>query len=200
METSVAGVAVTGDWEDVVARGETVSEVLRDAGADDEAVDAWDAWRPREHESLREEVREKTAEQAAVGENRIEADGRSTTDAVGEAIDGMERAVEQAANGDPDAASAHTRAAVRGFALSVDTVLRKCLRRVEKAVYRHVVTRTNPCYFDAADVSASVRRENTLQAKMGAAEERYRLQVAVQDGDVEDAVADRLEDEIAADA
>ena len=68
MEESVSGFKCRGTWADIVEHGERITRALRDNGAEGEAFEEWDEWRPKSHERLGEDVNEKTAEQASVGE------------------------------------------------------------------------------------------------------------------------------------
>ena len=68
MEESIAGFKERGSWGDVVEHGERITQALRDAGVDSDALREWDEWRPKPHERLQKDVNKKTAAQASVAE------------------------------------------------------------------------------------------------------------------------------------
>ncbi|MFB6196975.1 MAG: DUF5828 family protein, partial [Halobacteriaceae archaeon] len=72
MERSVSGFKERGPWEDIVEHGERVARSLRDAGATayghQEALEAFEEWRPKPGDHLDHEISERTATEASVNE------------------------------------------------------------------------------------------------------------------------------------
>ncbi len=190
----VKALTFRGEWNEVVNKGEAVSEALQDVEAEDEHVEAWEEWRPREEEAFDKELREKTAKTACVEKNAVEQDGKSAVEEAGAAVGDLGRAVEAATNGERDTASEKSRHAAVSFALSVDTVVRKAVRRFELIVYKHVVTRTNPYYFDNSMIFAAMQEKHTLLSKTGKKEKEYSLSVEIQDDDVSNKVAEHIQE------
>lgn len=196
MQEMMAGLKVTGDWEDLVDTAEQIGEVLKTSDAEDESVEDWEHWRPRKDERFRKEVRDKTVEQACVKENTVEKEGKTARQEAGEAVEDIGEAVGNVAKGRPDQASQKTQEAVNELVLSVDTAARKLVRRCEAFLYRHIVTRTNPYYFESRTVTASLQENKTILhavwRKNGSVE--YELAVQIEDEDMCERVRTELKE------
>ncbi|MFC7176738.1 DUF5828 family protein [Halosegnis marinus] len=189
MEESVSGFSERGTWGDIVEHGERVTRALRDVGRErddvtvpDGAFDAWDEWRPKQHERLDEDVNEKTAEQASVGEGTGEKEGVDPDEDVKAAGDKL--ADSYGKLDDPEEAVDEWRESVGHLARAADSAGRKAIRKVEGAVYKNVMTRIAPYYFDNELVSANVGRRG----------DEYSLEVNVNDDDLKIHVSNRLAD------
>ncbi len=194
MRETVFGFTVEGRWEDVVATSEELTETIKEEAGNDESVKDWDEWRPRQEES-HTDVREKTVEKACVDENPVEEADQSAVETAGEAVGDMGRAVEEATKGNTDKASKKSQEAAVEAALSVDTVVRKALRRFETFIYRNVVTRTNPYYFDSETVSASLQKKQSLNVtriRNEDTERQYAMDVEIHDSDTLDKCRERI--------
>jgi len=161
MEESVSGCKARGGWVDVVEHGERVVRALRDLAEEGESVDrdaleAFDEWRPKSHERLDEEVNEKTADQASVGEGDGEKAGKDPDEdlqTAGEKLTESYRNLEH-----PDEAVDKWGESLDYVARAADSAGRKAIRTVEDTVYRNVMTRVAPYYFDNGLVSANLQR------------------------------------------
>lgn len=193
MEKTVSGVKFEGKWEDIVNRGEEVTEVLKEE-TDSESVDEWDDWRPREGEELQDDHREKTVEKASLEENQVEKEGQTATDKAGEAVGDAGKAVKGATKGDVPEASHKTRRAVTRTFLSIETGIRKTVRRVEHVIYKHVISRTNPHYFDSELVSASLKEKGKVPGKNNGDEPEYVMSITVNDDEVSEKLQEGMEE------
>lgn len=191
MKETVSGVKVKGEWKDVVNKGEEVAEVLEEE--DDEGAQEWEEWRPREGDDFHAENREKTVEKASVKESRLEKEGKSIPAETGEAVKDAEKAVVDAAGGDVREASNRTRNAVTRTAFSIGAAGKKAFRWFESFVYRHVMVRTNPHYFDGKLLSAVIERKDGVIRRK--ATEEYELSVDVNDKELRDDIVDKVKDE-----
>jgi hypothetical protein len=104
MEESVSGFKIRGAWGEVVEHGERITRALRDAGVDSDAFEEWNEWRPKSHERLREDVGEKTAEQASVAEGEGEKAGKDPDEDLQTAGERLSESYEHVENGDSDEA------------------------------------------------------------------------------------------------
>ena len=197
MEESISGFKVRGDWAAVVEHGERITRALRDLDVnepDSEYVDAfeeWDEWRPKAHERIEEDVSEKTAEQASVGEGEGEKAGKKPDEDIHTAGEKLEQSYENLENGDTDDAVDKWSESIDYVTRAADSAGRKAIRRVEDTIYQRVMTQLAPYYFDNELVSA-----NLQQAGEG---EDFILEVNVNDDDLKGAVSERLyayEDEV----
>ncbi|PSQ52184.1 hypothetical protein BRD20_08095 [Halobacteriales archaeon SW_8_65_20] len=86
---------------------------------------------------------------------------------------------------EPDDALERWRESAGHLARAADSAGRKALRKVEGAVYRNVMTRIAPYYFDNELVSANVTRNGT---------DEYALEINVNDDDLKIRVSNKLAD------
>jgi hypothetical protein len=179
MEESVSGFKLQGDWVDVVEHGERITRALKDLAGeeeidvDDQALEEFDEWRPKSHERLDEDVNEKTAEQASVDED-LQTAGEKLTESY-ESLD------------EPDEAVDKWGESIDYVARAADSAGRKALRKVEDTVYRNVMTRVAPYYFDNELISANIRRVSDEDPE-------YVFEVNVNDDDLKIRVSNKLAD------
>ena len=187
MEESVSGFKIRGTWGEVVEHGERVTRALRDVGADGEALEEWDEWRPKSHERLGEDVERKTAEQASVDEGAGERAGKEPDEDLRTAGEKLSESYRRAENGEGEAAVESWQDSIDYVARAADSAGRKALRTVEDTVYRRVMTRLAPYYFDNELVSANVQRTTR-----GEEDTAFVFEVNVNDDELKAAVSDRL--------
>jgi len=188
MEESVAGFKRHGTWGDVVEHGERITTALREAGADEAypaAFEEWDDWRPKSHERIEEEVNEKTADQASVGEGEGEKAGKTADEDLQTAGEHLSESYEKLEEGENGDAVDKWQDSLDHVKRAADTAGRKALRKVEDVVYRNVMTQVAPYYFDNDLVSANVQRVRS--------QEEFVFEVNVNDDELKDAVRDYLE-------
>ncbi|MFW6382781.1 MAG: DUF5828 family protein [Haloferacaceae archaeon] len=187
MEESVSGFKIRGAWGDVVEHGERITRALRDAGVDGDAFEEWDEWRPKSHERLREDVGEKTAEQASVAEGEGEKAGKDPDEDLQTAGERLSESYEHVENGDSDEAVERWSESLGYVARAADSAGRKALRRVENTVYQRVMTQIAPYYFDNELVSANIQKSTR-----GEGDVEFVFEVNINDDDLKDEVSTRL--------
>jgi hypothetical protein len=160
MEDTVSGFKIRGDWAAVVEHGERITRALRDSGFDESAGSFadWDEWRPKAHERLSEDVDAKTAEQASVREGEGERAGKTADEDMREAGERLSESYRALDEEDTESAIEKWQDSIDHVGRAVDTAGRKALRKVENTVYRRVMTRFTPYYFDNDLVSANIQR------------------------------------------
>jgi hypothetical protein len=189
MEESVSGFKCRGTWADIVEHGERITRALREAGADGEAFEEWNEWRPKSHERLGEDVNEKTAEQASVAEGEGEKAGKEPDEDLRTAGEKLSESYERVEEGDNEGAVERWQDSINYVARAADSAGRKALRAVEDTVYRKVMTQLAPYYFDNELVSANVQKTTR-----GGDEEGFIFEVNVNDDDLKSSVSERLTD------
>jgi hypothetical protein len=187
MEESVSGFKIRGAWGDVVEHGERITRALHEAGVDGDAFEEWDEWRPKSHERLREDVGEKTAEQASVAEGEGEKAGKDPDEDLQTAGERLSESYEHVENGDGDEAVERWSESLGYVARAADSAGRKALRRVENTVYQRVMTQIAPYYFDNELVSANVQKSTR-----GEGEVEFVFEVNVNDDELKEEVSTRL--------
>ncbi|MFB6183403.1 MAG: DUF5828 family protein [Haloarculaceae archaeon] len=191
VEESVSGFKTRGGWVDVVEHGERIARALRDVAdegqpVDEDALEEFDEWRPKSHERLDEDVNEKTAEQASVDEGAGERRGKDPDDDLQTAGEKLTESYENLE--DPDEAVEKWGESLDYVARAADSAGRKAIRAVEDRVYKNVMTRIAPYYFDNELVSAN------LQRVASGDEPRYVFEVNVNDDDLKIRVSNKLAD------
>lgn len=184
MEETLSGFRQRGTWAEVVEHGERVVQALREAGADEAAVEEFDEWRPKPHDRIDEEVSEKTADQASISEGEGERAGQAAEDDLQTAGERLSESYQKLEEADTEGAVDRWQDSLSHVARAADTAGRKALRTVEKGVYRTVMTQLAPYYFDNELVSANLQRVRS--------QEEFEFEINISDDDLKDAVADRL--------
>ncbi|MFB6111699.1 MAG: DUF5828 family protein [Halobacteriaceae archaeon] len=184
MEETLSGFKERGTWAEVVEFGERVARAVREAGADDEPVEEFDEWRPKAHDRFDEEVSERTADKASVNEGAGEAAGKDAEEDLQAAGEELSESYRELENADTGGAVKRWRSSVEHVARAADTAGRKALRTVEESVYRTVMTRVAPYYFDNDLISATLSRVRS--------QEEFVLEVNISDDELKDSVADEL--------
>jgi len=185
MEESISGFKVRGDWGDIVEHGERITLALREAGVESDAFEAWNEWRPKAHERIDDEVSEKTAEQASVGEGEGERAGKSPDDDLESAGERLSESYEKLESDDVNGAMEKWYDSIEYVTRAADTAGRKALRAVENTVYRKVMTQIAPYYFDNDLVSANLQYVRS--------QDEFVFEVNVNDDDRKDEVREHLE-------
>ena len=186
MEESISGFKVTGDWGDVVEHGERITRALRENGCDGQAFEEWDEWRPKVHERLREDVSEKTAEQASIDEGEGEKAGKAAGEDIQTAGEKLSESYERVEAGDDQGAIERWSESIDYVARAADSAGRKAIRTVEDTVYQKVMTQLAPYYFDNELVSANIQRTTRGNG------EKFVFEVNVNDDELKDEVSEKL--------
>jgi len=191
MEESVSGFKARGGWVDVVEHGERIVRALKDLDddgqrVDTEALEEFDEWRPKSHERLDEDVNEKTADQASVNEGKGEKAGEEPNEDLQTAGEKLSQSYENL--DEPDEAVDKWNESLDYVARAADSAGRKALRKVEDTVYRNVMTRIAPYYFDNGLVSANLQRVSRGDRP------EYVFEINVNDDDLKIKVSNLLAD------
>lgn len=181
MDETVSGFKVSGDWGEVVEHGERITRALRDAGVSGDAFDEWNDWRPKSHELLDTEVREKTARHASVKEGEGERAGASPDDDLRTAGQKLAESYEKLEADEPTEAVEKWHDSIGHVARAADSAGRRALRSVEDTVYRRVMTQVAPYYFDNGLVSANIARSRN-------GDKPFALEVNINDDDLKEEV------------
>lgn len=186
METRGFQIVEEGQWEDVIAFCRTLSEVLKDH-VSDRTYTRFEGWRPKTEESKRQ-LREKTAEEAAIHKTKIEEDSAGTVQELSSAGGEMKQSGKDMVRGDPrrslqDAEKAGN-SAVRGFF----PPLIRLFRIIEESIYANIMGKTSPDYFECDDFTLALERAFLHR-------DTYRVRLICNDSDLMETVAGALEEE-----
>ena len=187
MDESISGFKQRGDWGDIVEHGERITLALREAGVDGDAFHDFDDWRPKSHERIDEDVSEKTAAQASVGEGEGEKAGKTPGEDLQTAGEKLSESYERVEADDTEGAVERWGESITHVARAADSASRKAIRKVEDTVYRKVMTQVAPYYFDNELVSANVTQVNRSEPG-----EQFVFEVNVNDDELKSRVSDIL--------
>ena len=187
MDESISGFKQRGDWGDIVEHGERITLALREAGVDGDAFHDFDDWRPKSHERIDEDVSEKTAAQASVGEGEGEKAGKTPGEYLQTAGEKLSESYERVEADDTEGAVERWGESITHVARAADSASRKAIRKVEDTVYRKVMTQVAPYYFDNELVSANVTQVNRSDPG-----EQFVFEVNVNDDELKSRVSDIL--------
>jgi len=187
MDESISGFKQRGDWGDVVEHGERITLALREAGVDGDAFHDFDDWRPKTHERIDEDVSEKTAAQASVGEGEGEKAGKTPGEDLQTAGEKLSESYKRVEADDTEGAVERWGESITHVARAADSAGRKAIRKVEDTVYRKVMTQVAPYYFDNELVSANVTQVNRSEPG-----EQFVFEVNVNDDELKSRVSDIL--------
>ncbi|MFW6434907.1 MAG: DUF5828 family protein [Halovenus sp.] len=190
IEESVSGFKHRGTWIQTVEHGERITRALEELAGetdfDEDALDEFDEWRPKSHERLGEDVNEKTAEQASVEKGKGEKKGKNPDEDLQTA---GEKLAESYDNLDePNEAVDKWGESIDYVARAADSAGRKAVRKVEDTVYRNVMTKMSPYYFDNDLISANIQRVSRGDSP------EYVFEVNVNDDDLKIRVSNKLAD------
>jgi hypothetical protein len=188
MEVAVSGFSIIGTWDDVVEHGERITYALEEEGVSSQAFDEWCEWRPKSHERLHEDVRQKTAAQASVRRGRGERAGIAPNEDLHTAGASLSASAATLGEGEGMRAARLGGRAVGHLRRAVDSSVRGLLRRLEHLVYRRIMTRVSPFYFDNTLLSANIDRSDRRGPS-----QRYHFEVDIANDRLKHAVADRLD-------
>jgi hypothetical protein len=190
VEESVSGFKVRGSWGEIVEHGERITRALKDLSGDEQPVDAdaleeWDEWRPKADERLGEDVSEKTAEKASIGEGEGEKAGKAPDEDLKTAGEKLSESYDRLEN--PGEAVSEWRKSINYVARAADSATRKAIRKVEGGVYEKLMTQMSPYYFDNELVSANLDRADADAGD-------YVFEINVNDDDLKIRVSNKLAD------
>lgn len=175
MEKTVSGIKVEGDWKEVVESGEKVSETLKET-ISSEDYEEWEYWRPKNNENIKEEVKEKTIEIACIDESPIEESENSVKSEFKKAFTRIKNSVISRRR------VQNLKKGSKKLARTTEALTRKILRKIEKTVYKYIISKTNAQYFDTDKVSASLDQKNDLFNKKE--EPEYVMKVIINDEEI----------------
>lgn len=159
VQETISGFKKEGSWEEVVEYGEEITQVLENE-TDRKEFDEWDEWRPRSQESIDEDIPKKTAEKVSV-------DVDSSSDSLSDSPDPGDVDPEETTEG-----------------IGVKTAGKKIFSTVERAVYKNIMSKTGPCYFDNKLISANIKKKNGWIGN----EEKFALEVDIYDSKLKERV------------
>lgn len=181
-EKSVSGFLVEGKWTEIVEHGEQIAYALEQIELDEdmeEHLEEYNEWRPKASEALSKDVNEKTAEQASLDESKTESPKENIKDA------GQDIADSYSNYNNPKKMVSLWFDSAKHTAKSFEMAVKTGLRNAEIAVYKNIMTRISPYYFDNQLVSANITKKS---------EHIYIFEVNINADEVKEQVNTKLEE------
>lgn len=187
MQKTITGFKRKGTWSDIVEHGERITAALVQLDVTNNHFEEWNEWRPKADDRLRDDIKKKTAEKAAVNEGTGEQKGKSPDD---DLVKAGKKLTDSGASSSPKEAAGEVQQSLSYAMRAVDTASRKLMRGVETSVYQHIMTKMSPYYFDNQLISANATRVT----KLGTAKQEFVLEVNVSDDDLREDVEEVLDE------
>lgn len=175
-----------GSWEDVVWFAERIAAALADRDVMPEEAVAFEAWIPGPGDDEKV-VEERTVENETLAETGVEAASDGARRELRRAGGAMEQGGSDLVHGHPRETVRDMGEAGRSTARGILPAIIRGFRRIERLLYRVVVGRTNPEYFEGQRVTASLSH-GLLRRN------RYTLRVQFRSRDVAETVAEAVDD------
>ncbi len=181
IEITNSGLKFEGEWEEVCDFSREVEKAMEEYLDSEEEVDEYEEWRPH-LEDCDKDMKEKTAEEAALKEKKIEEDFEGAKKEFDEAEEKLVESVEDVREGvDP---SKDLKEALLDIEEVVGVESIRSLRKMEETIYKKLMLKMNPCYFDTEDFSVNLEIEGN---------DIYCLSVNVTDDSLREHFQKRLE-------
>lgn len=156
-EKSVSGFLVKGKWTEIVEHGERIAYALKQIDSDnkmDKEIREYNEWRPKASEALSEDVSDKTAKQASLDESKTESPKKNIKNA------GEDIAKSCSSYKHPRDMMSLWVGSIKSTVKSLEMATKKVFRNTEIAVYKNIMTRISPYYFDNKLVSANIKKKS----------------------------------------
>ncbi len=178
-------VRTMGDWDAVVDFCRSLADALPDALED--VAGEFEDWRPKPGEPPRA-VAARTDDRESMSETRIERESEGTSVEARRAGRRLRDSGSDAARGRVHDTVGDVEAAGAATARSVFPVFIRLLRYVERFLYRHVVGRTSPDFFETPDLTVAIEHR-PLRG------DSYTVRATIHDPDTRDRVFTAMQQE-----
>ncbi len=180
LEETNSGVKKRGDWEEISEFAREVEEAVQDTDIEDEEVEEYNDWRPREEED-EDDIRERTAEKASI---KVSRENVSVINEAQEAGKKIAKAGEKASK--LESPSEDLSEGINHFWTGVFNKSAQWVQRMEKAIYRRFMLRFNPYYYDTANISVDMRSERKGD---------YQMDVSVSEDEARENLKERFKEQ-----
>ncbi|MFP4002005.1 MAG: DUF5828 family protein [Candidatus Natronoplasma sp.] len=152
-----SGLELEGDWREICEFCSELEVAMEKYLESKEEIDEFEEWMPHEEDSD-EDMKLKTAEEAAVKERNIERDFEGAKEELNKAGKNMAKSVEDIRNGVSPSKDLKEALVEIEKVLGVESL--RSLRKIEETIYERLMLKLNPYYFDTEDFSVNLERKN----------------------------------------
>ncbi len=172
IEDTNSGIKFEGEWQKVCDFSQELEYMMERFLDSKEEVEEYEEWRPHLKDSD-EDMKKKTAEEASIEEKDIERDFNGAEREIDKAEEKIVDSVVDIGVGiDP---SQDLKEALLEIEKVVGVESIRSLRKVEETIYKNLMLKMNPYYFDTEDISVNLERKE---------EDIYCLRLNVSDEDL----------------
>ncbi len=173
VEVTNSGLKFEGDWDGVCKFSKELEEVMEEYIESKKELDDFEDWRPHNGDSD-SDMRDKTAEEAAVGEQNIEKGFEGASKELNEVEEKMIDSLEDIKNGIDPSKDLKEALTELERVLGVESI--RSIRKVEKTIYKKLMLKINPYYFDTEDFSVNldVEKDDLYCLKINVSEDDLR--------------------------
>ncbi|MFB6190919.1 MAG: DUF5828 family protein [Candidatus Nanohaloarchaea archaeon] len=157
VEETNSGVKKKGGWKEVAEFGEEVEEAMEQSEIDEESVEKFRDWRPKQGEA-ENDMKKKTVDKAVVEEKEVEEMDDGVREGLKEASGKVAEAGKKARNG--ERAESEMVDASEDVAAPLVSGIVKLFRRFESMVYSRFSLRDDRYYLDTEDFSVDMKSKN----------------------------------------
>lgn len=192
MKETLSGFEEKGSWLDIVELSDRITEALQEVELNEyisnseQQFEEWNEWRPHYYETIDEDISKKTAEQASVDEGEGERKGRSIDGDVKRAGEKIGKSYEKLDEEGANKAFEEWKESVNYVRRAADTASRRFIRRIERWVYRNLMTQVSPYYFDNELISANLSRVD---------DKRFRIEININDDELYNRIQEIVENQ-----
>ncbi|MFP3871550.1 MAG: DUF5828 family protein [Candidatus Aenigmatarchaeota archaeon] len=191
VEYTHAGVEFRGDWDEVCIFARSLETVMEENSSDEEAVEKYNKWRPREKEDEKD-ITKKTVEEASIEKKGVEDGYDGPKEELEKAGEKIKKGVAETVkidDSDEGSSTEKIKRASKNIERLVGAESIRSIRKLEKLIYQGLMLRFNPCYFDTEEFSISFKKGNGGDGDAKA----YVLAINISDDGLRDKVQKELE-------
>ena len=148
-----AGFKYEGSWEDICEFSKDLENVITHCIHKSDSIKHYHHWRPRLEESEKD-ITEKTAEEAAMKKKKVETEFDGTKDEIEEVEEKFKESIKDVKNGHNP--SKDLKDATKHIEKLVETKSIRSVRKMEEIIYKKLMLKFNPYYFDTEDFSVNI--------------------------------------------
>ena len=182
VEMTNAGLKCKGSWDDICDFARELEGVMKECVANEDSIEQFDEWRPRENEDY-SDMTERTAEKAAIGEKHVEEEFNGAKQEMKDVEADVKKAFDDVINGGK--AGEDIKDSSKHFERLVEAESVRSLRKIEEIIYKKIMLKFNPDYFDTENFSVNLEKNH----------EDYVLTINVTDEDNRKSIKDLVKRE-----
>lgn len=171
-----------GQWRDICSFAETFEDVMEDNSVDEEEIQEYDEWRPKEKENVKD-ISEKTADKACVQKTKVEEDYNGAKEELGKAGKKIKKGVTG-----KEPTGKNIKEATKNVERLFEAGSIRSIRKLEKMIYQGIMLKFNPCYFDTEDFSVNLEKSDNGEEK------NYKFSVNISDEELREKVRKELKE------